>query len=375
MAARSSKADADKKPEADRLEGFPHPRESSVLFGHEKAFGLFSEAWRNNRLHHAWLLSGQNGVGKATLAYHLAKLVLAREQQEGGKNNKKLQEPSWTSVPKGIDAELVRNDSHPNLFVLRRSWNSKTKKISGRISVDDIRRLHPFLGNTAGMGLWRVVIVDRADELNPNAANALLKMLEEPPGHCLFMLVSSEPGRLATTIRSRCRKLRLATLQKEELLAAVRHVAGQAVVELPEDKQLQIIGKLAQGSVRKALEFVNGRTLKDHRDIEAILDLLPRVDPDKTIALAERLSARSSDNDYHGFLHLLFSLMAKRIRQMALEGRADSLCVAQWASLWETFISKKNEVDLLNLDRGNFIIDLFARMEEVADKAGGLTIR
>lgn len=358
-------ADPD-KPRPDILEGFPHPRESARLFGHEEAERQFVQALQNDKLHHAWLLLGKEGIGKATLAYRFARLVLT---QTAIGNSLKITIDSTSQ-----DAHLITADAHPNLLVLRRSWNQKTKKYAAQISVDNVRELHRFLGNTAGMGKWRVVIVDRADDLNMNAANALLKMLEEPPAFCLFLLLSSEPGKLPATIRSRCHKLRMEGLEREVLKAAITEIGSASTINLPNGEQLERLLDLADGSVRQALSFALGRTLKDVREIEQMLDLLPHIDPLKNIQIAERLSARNNERDYHGFVNLLSSQMANRIRQIVLNGNGDKRALAQWARLWETITIQKSETDLLNLDRGNFILDLFAQIEETAARNGGLKL-
>src|SRR4029077_1816788 len=158
----------------------------------------------------AWLIVGPEGIGKATLAYHFARMVLA---EAGERQSIDREHPVFRKI-----AAL----SHPNLLVIRRAWNEKSKRYAQMIGVDEVRRLRAFLGTTAGEGSWRVVIVDRADELNQNAANALLKALEEPPPRTLFLLISDAEGRLPVTIRSRSRILRVAALGGEDLKKAVR---------------------------------------------------------------------------------------------------------------------------------------------------------
>ena len=357
------------KPNPDQLEGVSHPRQSTALFGHDEAQASFLQAMRAGKLHHAWLIQGKEGIGKATLAYRFAQFVVARESQ-----NETDQSAGHEIDFSTTDSQLITSNAHPNLLVLRRSWNSKTKKFRTQIVVDDVRELQRFLGNTAGMGKWRVVLIDRADDLNMNAANALLKMLEEPPAFCLFLLISSEQGKLPTTIISRCQKLRLHGLDEPTLKACVSHIADQSQISLPSGEQLSIIYELAEGSVRAALEFASGRTLEDYNEIKQILDLLPRSDPQAVSALAERLSARAGEQDYHNFLHLLSTQISNRIRQIVLCGAGEKHKLAQWTQLWETITSKKNETDLLNLDRGNFIVDLFANIEETARLNGGLQL-
>ncbi len=357
------------KPNPDQLVGTPHPRQSTVLFGHEAADISFQQALCTGKLHHAWLIQGKEGIGKATLAYRFAQMMLARDDQAGCDTlaGRKLD----YSTP---EAKLIRSEAHPNLLILRRSWNVKTKKFRSQISVDNVRDLQRFLGNTAGMGKWRVVIIDRADDLNMNAANALLKMLEEPPAFCLFLLVSAEQGKLPTTIISRCQKLRLQGLDDPTIRACVSHIADQSQISLPTGDELSVIFDLAHGSARAALELASGRALEDYLEIKQLLDQLPRMDPQAISALADRLSARAAEKDYHNFLHLLSTQISNRIKQIVLANTGNQHKLAQWTQLWETITSKKMETDLLNLDRGNFILDLFANIEEIARLNGGLKI-
>ena len=241
MAAERSRAPLS---EPDRLDGFSTPRHVDRLFGHGEAMGEFADALTSGRMHHGWLLVGPEGVGKATLAYHFARAVLA-----GG-------DAGHTGETVDSDHPLFRKVaalSHPNLLLLRRSWNEKSKRYSRFIGVDEVRRLRAFLGNTAGEGGWRVVIVDRADELNQNAANAILKALEEPPPRTLFLLISSAEGRLPVTIRSRTRTLRVAALDDSDLEKAVRAALARDEHEA-DAKTLSTALALSQGSVRRALE-------------------------------------------------------------------------------------------------------------------------
>ena len=169
-------------PEADRLEGFPHPRETQRLAGHLAAQQAVRQAFAEGRVHHAWLLAGREGIGKATLGYRIARFVLARPEERA--------EGTLDVPPGSVAARQVTALSHPGLLVLRRPWDAKAKRHTTSIPVDEVRRLKSFLAHSAGPGAWRVVIVDQADELNTNAANALLKSLEEPPPNALFLLVS-----------------------------------------------------------------------------------------------------------------------------------------------------------------------------------------
>ena len=208
MARAAATVEIDELPEADRLEGFPHPRQTKKLFGHEAAERVLAESLSDGRMHHAWLVCGRQGIGKATLAYRFARAALAHPSERAA-NGQSLEVGEDTSA-----ARQVRALSHPGLLVLRRPYDEKGKRFAASIPIDEVRRLRSFLSHRAGEEAWRVVIVDEANELNVNAANALLKSLEEPPARAVFLLVSSAPGRLLPTIRSRCRMLSLQPLSR-----------------------------------------------------------------------------------------------------------------------------------------------------------------
>ncbi|HSF95136.1 MAG TPA: DNA polymerase III subunit delta', partial [Thermohalobaculum sp.] len=198
-------------PEPDRIPGIPHPRETVRLFGQDAAERGFLAAWAEDRLHHGWLLRGPRGVGKATLAYRIARALIADGPTGGGG----LFGPEPAQAPETLDmpadcpvAARIRAQSEPRLMVLRRSINDRGR-LRTQITIDEVRGLRRFLGLSAADGGWRAVIVDAADEMNANAANGLLKLLEEPPARTVLLLVSHAPAALVPTIRSRCRSLDL----------------------------------------------------------------------------------------------------------------------------------------------------------------------
>jgi len=188
----------------------PGPRQAERLVGHDAALAAFHAAWRGGRLHHAWLIGGPPGIGKATLAFRIARWVLA-----GGPET----DASLALPPSHPAFRKVAIGSHPDLAVLERSENTKTGRMRTEIVVDDVRTLASFLRLTPAESDWRVAIVDPADDLNREAANALLKILEEPPPRALVLLVAHAPGRLLPTIRSRCRRLMLRPLAEAEVAA------------------------------------------------------------------------------------------------------------------------------------------------------------
>ena len=202
-------AAADDTPEVDRLEGVAHPRETMSLIGQDTAEATFLDAYKSGRFPHAWILAGPEGIGKATFAYRAARFVLSHPDPRAAE----VQQAQSLAVP--ADAPATRRilaQSHTSLFVLRRQWNAEKKSMPTVIPAELARKAVSFFGTTAGEGGWRVCIVDSAEDLNLYGANALLKIVEEPPPRCLFLIVSHLPGRLLPTIRSRCRMLQLRTL-------------------------------------------------------------------------------------------------------------------------------------------------------------------
>ncbi|HSD93433.1 MAG TPA: DNA polymerase III subunit delta' [Methyloceanibacter sp.] len=359
MAAERSRA---APVEPDRLAGFSSPREVDVLFGHDAAERELAEALQSGRMHHAWLIVGPEGIGKATLAYRFARSVLADGQ----------------AVDKDHAAfRKVAALSHPNLLLIRRSWVEKSKRWSQWIGVDEVRRLRAFLGHSAGEGGWRVVIVDRADELNQNAANALLKALEEPPPQTLFLLVSSAEGRLPVTIRSRARTLRVAPLGETDLERAVRAALERDQHEA-NAKTLATALALSQGSVRRALELISCEGIELYGEIAAALALLPEIEGPRLHRQVERIAGPGDSERLDLYLALLLTLIERLIRfaatgegatqdEQALAGRlVSSANLAHWAEAWEAISNAKTEALALNLDRSLLVLEAWFRLQSLA---------
>lgn len=366
-AAETSRLQAD---EPDRLEGFSTPREVEEIFGHDAALAEFDAALQSGRLHHAWLLVGPEGVGKATLAYRLAREVLALGEQG----------PKVSARVSGMDGALFRKVAalaHPNLLLLRRSYNEKSKRYSQWIGVDEVRRLRNFLGHSAGETGWRVVIVDRADELNQSAANALLKALEEPPQLTLFLLVATAEGRIPVTIRSRTRTLRVGALTEDDLQKAVEAALKRDGHKV-DAKTLAAALALSQGSVRRALELATGEGIELYRELLDHLGRLPELDGPALHRLAERLGGPSDSDRLELFFSLLLGLLERLIRTTATgEGALDDERVlssplldranlAQWVEAWEAIGRAKADVASLNLDRNLLLLESFLRLQQVA---------
>src|SRR5438445_6952396 len=221
-----------------------HPRETSILAGHREAEAALLNAYRSGRIPHAWLIGGPQGIGKATLAYRMARFVLAHGQPLAGA----VQRAEGLAIdPNHAVARQVAASSHGGLLTLERTANDRGV-MRTVITVDETRETISFFGSTAAAEGWRVCIVDTVDELNPNAANALLKILEEPPQQSLFLLVSHAPARVLPTILSRCRKLPLRSLATTEVVRAAAAAAGTAA----DDPALAEAARAADGNVARA---------------------------------------------------------------------------------------------------------------------------
>ncbi|MEC9368774.1 MAG: DNA polymerase III subunit delta' [Pseudomonadota bacterium] len=378
MSRRTSAAVSSEEgpPEPDRLEGYPHPREAVTFFGHREAEARLADTWFSGRLHHAWLIGGPSGVGKATLAYRLTRAVLSGDAMK----------PQDGRLPADADSPVFRRiaaRAHPSLMVLTRPWQEKTKKFATVITVDEVRRLRAFLGQTSGEGRWRCVIVDKADELNTGAANALLKSLEEPPAFCLFLLVCDAPGRLPATIRSRCQSLRLGPLGEDDLASAVSAAIAGAGKEPPGPERLAACMELSGGSVGRTLALLELEGDALQRTLVELLSTAPDFDYTAVHKLVDRLTGSGAEASYDLFFQLLSDLLSRLVSgasrglpardpvEAALISRlSDRGTLAKWAELWETVARMKAEADVLNLDRKTLILGTFFRLEETARASG-----
>jgi DNA polymerase-3 subunit delta' len=358
--------------EPDRLEGFAAPREVERVVGHGAARAEFADAIGSGRLHHAWLIVGPEGIGKATLAYDFARKVLALPKSDPGAD------PS--DERRNAVFRKIAGLAHPNFLLLRRSFNEKARRYSQWISIDEVRRLRGFLGHSAAEAGWRVVIVDRADELNQNAANALLKALEEPPARTLFLLVAVAEGAIPVTIRSRCRKLRVAPLPPAELGEATKAALERGEYQV-DDEALSTALALSQGSVRRSLELVTGDGVELYRDILDGLAKLPNVDGEGLHRLADRIGGFTDIARFELFFSLLVGTLERLIRGSATgtdpfaeEGDIRKRLFAgehlgKWAEACGALGKLREEAATLNLDRSIAIMEAFLRLQNVARAA------
>ena len=331
----------------------PHPRETTELFGHREAETALLNAYRSGRIPHAWLIGGAQGIGKATLAYRMARFVLAH----GDPHAPAVQRADNLSVdPADPVARRIAAEAHGGLLVLQRTANDKGV-MRTVITVDETRETIMFFGSTAAAEGWRVCIVDTVDELNPNAANALLKTLEEPPRQSLFLLVSHAPGRVLPTILSRCRRLPLRPLAKADVIKAVSQASGPA----GDDPALLDAAEAAEGSVARALTLLGGDAVKLHLKTAALLATLPRVDPRELHALGDALGG-SDKVALATFIDSIERWVGARLHSAA--PNADLPRLARLAEVWEKIGRAARDTAEYNLERKPLVFSVFGMLAE-----------
>jgi DNA polymerase-3 subunit delta' len=349
------------------------PRANPVFRGHEQAERVLYDAAHSPRMAHAWLIAGPRGIGKATLAYRFARHLLAgAPEAEAG---------LFGDAP-AADLSLDQNHpvfrrvasgGHSDMFTVERSINPDTKKLRTEIAVADVRAATDFLRRTAGEGGWRVVVVDTADDMNRAAANAILKILEEPPPATAFLLVSHAPGRLLPTIRSRCRLLTLQPLPGEIVFELLR----QYRPDLPEADAAALTG-LAEGSIGDALAYAEAGGLDLYRDMVGLLGGLRELDIARVHALGDRLARTNAEDAYQTFGHLLSDWLSRLIRMRArgqtmpelVPGEGSAVAsfaaqhnLAQILEVWEKVSRLLEQADRANLDRKQVLVSVFLALQ------------
>jgi DNA polymerase III subunit delta' len=331
-----------------------HPRETTLLVGHAEAERSLLDAYRSGRIPHAWLIGGARGIGKATLAYRLARFVLAR-RDPAAPDVQAAQ--SLALDPNHPVVRRVAAEAQGDLLVLQRTINEQTGKLYTVIRVEEVRRTVSFFGSTAGEGGWRVAIIDSVDELNIEGANSLLKVLEEPPPRTLLLLVSHAAGRVLPTIRSRCRVLMLRPLAAEE----VAHAAAAALGRAPNDPELQEAAAAADGSVARTLALLEGGALALRRRVTELLDRLPAVDQRGLHALGDMLSG-SEPQTLATFVQTVNAHLSAKLT----DGPQDLARMGRIAAAWEKINSTASDVAEFNLDRKPLVFSVFGLLAEAA---------
>ncbi|PWR25906.1 DNA polymerase III subunit delta' [Zavarzinia aquatilis] len=365
------------KAEAPPASQIPLPRANPDLIGHEEAERVLLDAVQGGKLHHAWLITGPRGIGKATLGYRFARFLFAHGLDApvdmfGGPPQPLQQSP---------DDPLFRRiaaGSHPDLVTLEREENPRTKALRDEIVVDQVRDLAGFFAMTPAEGGFRVAIIDAIDEMNRNAANALLKLLEEPPPRSLLILIAHAPGRLLPTIRSRCRRLALRPLPEAEVGTIVNRLAPG----LPAD-EVRGLCRLADGSPGRALALQAAGGLKHYRALGDLLAPLARrqgLDIKAVNALADRFAGREGGDLFRLTFELLGLWLVRMIR-LAATGSIDEAMVGEgaamralgaaarlerWSEVWEKINALAARAEAVNLDRRQVLVAALGLIERCA---------
>ncbi|MCV0425934.1 MAG: DNA polymerase III subunit delta' [Roseibium sp.] len=337
-------------PEVDAIAGYPLPHERSRLIGHAMTEKALLDAYRSERLHHAWILGGPKGIGKATLAFLFAKFVIANPDRFGSE----VSAAPDLSVPEDHPvARQLKAGGHPNILHLRRPWDEKSKRFKADLPVDEVRRTVSFFGTTASAKAWRICIVDAADDMNVSSANALLKILEEPPERCLFLVLSHAPGRLLPTIRSRCRRLDLETLSTDEIGQGLSELASSSV---PGAEDLRDIAVTADGSLRSAITLLSGDGLAITKGVRKLADNANQLDLAAVHGLADLVAARGQSDNWESFQHILQVWLHQKMRQDLQAGIRNAY---NYVELWEKTNQAIRDAEALNLDRKQVVLDFF----------------
>lgn len=365
MAPRSPKTiDAD-LPESDRAGEMLHPRLQESLFGHDAAVSQMVAAGHAGALHHAWLISGPKGIGKATLAWRFARALLAHGPRHLPED---LAIPATHTV-----FRLVAASAHPDVALLRRPWDQDKKRFKSELPVDEVRKLKSFFAKHPSQADMQVAIIDCMDDMNIQAQNALLKILEEPPKSAVMLLIAHTPGQLLPTIRSRCRALQLRPLAPAEMSDAMRHLAPDVAGE-----QLSIASALAEGAPGQAAAMAISGVISAYQQILGLLGTLPQLNQATLYGLADQFMKQFPDQGIAGFSRLLSMAMQRHLRsamgtmvalpveEKVFARMGQAIAPARWSDLWAELHASEQRASALNLDKKQFVLNAFNSLESAA---------
>ncbi len=355
------------------------PRNTHDLSGHEGAEQLFLDAFNAEKIHHAWMITGPKGIGKATLSYKMARFLLNNppdDESGPGLFGDVLEKVAVTSINTDIESQpnqLISAGSNPDLMVIEKTEDPKTGKMRNNILVDDVRKINNFFHKTSTAGGWRVAIVDTADEMNRNAANAILKILEEPPENSILIILAHAPGKLLPTIKSRCRMLPLKQLKS----ATVKEILEK---NFPEHEGNVIDGyvALSNGSPGYAISLIEHNGLKLYREMLGLLSTMPNINVPLMHDFAGAITTKKSGDMFLLFSEMLSQFISRMIRHVSYQGTNHThnikealenefelmeelgaiIPLDQWAELWEKISEKMKATDALNMDRKQTVIDI-----------------
>ncbi len=366
---------------SDCLDGAFHPVATPLFFGHRGPIDSLSQSLNSGRFHHGWIFSGPRGVGKATLAYHLARVLLEKNSFDGTAFLERDGAFDLLGLSEQIRSQktgrLVSQFAHPDMRILRRSFDPKTKKFFSAIRIDEMRALRDMLHTTPSMGGWRVVLIDAAEDMNEASSNACLKILEEPPARTVFILITKSLGQIPITIRSRCRGVKFHGLGFEDFKSALlQQFEGQGR-SLPEDLKIEDLQHLSGGSVRSAYELIEGNGLKFYKLLYKILEGLPTLDGRLLEQFVDGVLRDKSGGDYQVALQLMADMLLRMIKgragAFALSSGEARLCdklidegsIDQWLGVWDTMSKQSLQVDEFNLDKKMHLMTSFFNLRTV----------
>jgi DNA polymerase-3 subunit delta' len=333
-----------------------HPRLTRRLLGHEGAEQRLLSAWASGRMHHAWLLAGPRGIGKATLAYRFARFLFTHPDPAAGDSPQSME-----VAPDAPAAALVAARSHPDLLVIERTINEKTERLRSQVRVEDARKASHFFSLSPAMGGWRVCIVDAADDLNSESANSLLKVLEEPPSRSMFLIVAHAPGRLLATIRSRSIRLDLKPLATGDVVEAMQAL-GAGEKSAPDE--LAAIAALSQGSPGRAMNLVGSKGAKLFLKFQQVAGKKPPFARGPLLEIAGHMKRLDAADDFPVFSDLMSDWVATTARARAVAGGA--VAAQPWARAHQDIGHTIRRANALNLDRRQVLLEAFSSIEEAA---------
>lgn len=338
------------------------PKDNSYLIGHEDAERLFLRTWQNNSMHNSWLISGIEGIGKATLAYRFARFLLSAD------NTRKDSYTSLDVSPASPVFKLVSNNSHPDLKIIERDYTDTDKKKilkaikdgeqlssgemkelkkSAFIRVDDVRTINEFLSKRSSNDGWRIVIIDSIDDMNVASANAVLKILEEPPHKTLLLLISHNPNQLLPTIKSRCAKIELKPLSDANVTSLLRRYRPEL-----SETAVKKITSISSGSIGKALNYVDNDAVNRY---DALCRIIERK---SSFAVADVLDfcneASTNEESYYLTQELILKFLSENVK--------NTTHIVELADCWDNAVKVFSEVELLNLDKKQALINIIVNI-------------
>ncbi|MEM9332844.1 MAG: DNA polymerase III subunit delta' [Pseudomonadota bacterium] len=339
---------------ADTMDGIPHPGEKYPLVGHEQVISFLLRQFHENKIHHALLFSGPKGIGKVTLAMKLAGHILSKPHAD------QLDTVALALDPLDAVESKIAARAHPNLLHLTRPWDQKTKKFKTKLTVDEIRLTVPFFGKAKAEQGWRVAIVDSLDDMNVNASNALLKILEEPPERTIFFIIAHSLRSVLPTIRSRCQHLPLRPLENEQMLQVLSKLD---VLDGLSPDETELLLELSEGSVRRAITLAREDGLELYKTFQSICQDLSIPNWEMIHSLADQVSQRGKDDKFRLFLN--FANRYLRFKATDVDGSNNHIStLARWAEVWEKTQNSTQTSESFNLDRKQVILNLFHEMGE-----------